>query len=277
MKLFARKKNEKATNRFEHLLRADDIPSFPSVVAEAIEKVARPDVDLGDVASTISADPKITLAVLKLANSPAFAPRTPITSVPQAVVLLGRNQLESLLIASGVAEVIPSQATTGYSPHAFWSTAALRAAVAAEMASLVAPSTEYEQFTAALLQDMAQPILFHHDPTYADLVVASCDSHHELARREREVLGWTHPEIGGMLCENWGLPEQLTASVSAHHDETIEGFEIAQWAALIEGPDTDMELLIAEATRRFGVDEDTVLQVFERAAERAADIAGAFH
>ena len=109
------------------------------------------------------------------------------------------------------------------------------------------------------------------------LVAASGDCHHELARREREVLGWTHPEIGEMLCESWGLPDELTASVSAHHDDTVEGFEIAQWAALIEGADTDMELLVEEASRRFGVDADTVSQMFEQAQGRAAELAGVFH
>jgi HD-like signal output (HDOD) protein len=176
-----RLRNDRAENRFQHLIEEGDVPTFPSVVADAIQQVASAEVDLGEVAMTISADPKLTIAALKLANSPSFAPRSPITSVHQAAVLLGRNQLESLLIASGVAEAIPPTPAPGYSPRTFWLEAATRAAAAAAMAAAVDPAAQYDQFTAALLQDMAQPILLHHDPKYVELVQACGDSHSKLA------------------------------------------------------------------------------------------------
>lgn len=276
MKLFHRKKVETAAQRFEHLLDQGELPSFPSVVADAIAEISRPDVDMARVAAVIAADPKLTVRVLSLVNSPAFAPRSPITNVHQAVVLLGRNQLEALLIASGVASTMPGDPTLGYSPKRFWMEAAQRAAAAAGMAALVAPGTQYDQFTAALLQDMAQPILLHHDRSYVDLLVASGDSHSELAAREQEVLGWTHPEIGGLMCRHWGLPDALGASVSSHHADASDNFEIAQWASRIEGDDTDVDALVEDAIERFGVAPEAVHDVLERAAARAAEIAAAF-
>ncbi len=277
MKLLRRRQNARAEQRFQHLMEAGDVPTFPSVVADAIQQVSSPEVDLGEVANTISADPRLTVSLLKLANSPAFAPRSPITSVHQAAVLLGRNQLEALLIASGVAEAMPPQQTVGYSPREFWMEAAWRAAAAAAMAAVVSPSAQYDQFTAALLQDMAQPILLHHDPAYADLLVTHGESHVELADRERELLGWTHPEIGELLCTEWGLPQALSESVSVHHDGPIAGYEIAQWASLIEGPETDTEFLIEQACERFDVSEEVVLRVLDEAGQRAAEIAAVFN
>lgn len=272
-----RRRNDRAENRFQDLIEEGEVPSFPSVVAEAIQLVSSPDVDLGEVAMTISADPKLTVAVLKLANSPLFAPRSPITSVHQAAVLLGRNQLESLLIASGVADVIPPTPTPGYSPREFWLEAATRAAAAAAMAAAVDPAAQYDQFTAALLQDMAQPILLHHDDRYVELVQACGDSHALLAARERDVLGWTHPEIGELLCTEWGLPRGLSESVSVHHSDHLDGYEIAQWASLIEWPDIDIDLLVADAEARLGVGEAVVHQVLEAAHERASEIAAVFN
>ncbi len=275
MKLFARR-SRAAEDRFQHLLDDGGIPTFPSVVTEAIQQVSSPDVDLRDVAVTISADPRLTVAVLKLANSPLFAPRSPVTSVQQAAVMLGRNQLEALLISSGVAEALPPRPTAGYSPRRFWSEAAFRAAAAAAMAARIDPAAQYDQFTAALLQDMAQPILLQHDPGYADLVRSVGDSHLDLAAREKEALGWTHPEIGELLCAEWGLPDALRESVSVHHDEQLEGYEIAQWASLIEGPEPDIDVLAAEARARLGVDENLVVEVLAAATERAEEVAAAF-
>ncbi len=272
-----KRRNDRAENRFQKLIENGDVPTFPSVVAEAIQQVSSPDVDLGEVAMTISADPKLTVSLLKLANSPSFAPRSPITNVHQAVVLLGRNQLESLLIASGVGEAMPPEATRGYTPQSFWLEAATRAAAAAAMAAHVDPGAEYDQFTSALLQDMAQPILLHNDDRYGDLVEACGDSHVELAARERDTLGWTHPEIGELLCTEWGLPERLSESVSVHHGDRLAGYEIAQWASLIEDLDTDVEMLIEEAATRLGVGEHVVLAVLDEARVRASEIAAVFN
>lgn len=272
------RRNKKAERRFEHLLDEGGIPSFPSAVADAIQQVASPDVDLGEVAETISMDPKLTVAVLKLANSPSFAPRSPIRSVHQAAVLLGRNQLEALLIASGVGEAIPPRAAPGYSPVTFWLTSAARAAAAAAMAAHLDPASQYEQFTAALLQDMAQPILVHNDADYAEVLVEHGETHAELVEKEQERLGWTHPEIGELLGNQWGLPDGLTRSISVHHDESVEGYEIAQWASLIELPEPDLELLVSDANDRLGVtDPEVVAAVVDQAIERAGEIAAIFN
>ena len=271
-------RNKKAERRFEHLLDEGGIPSFPNAVADAIQQVASPDVDLGEVAETISMDPKLTVAVLKLANSPSFAPRSPIRSVHQAAVLLGRNQLEALLIASGVGEAIPPRPAPGYSPATFWLASATRAAAAAGMAARLNPAAQYEQFTAALLQDMAQPILVHNDASYAKVLEEHGDSHADLVAKEEEHLGWTHPQIGELLGGQWGLPEGLTESISVHHDQPVEGFEIAQWASLIEVPDPDLAALVADAEQRLGVtDADAVAAVVDEAMERAAEIAAIFN
>ena len=271
-------RNKKAQRRFEHLLDEGGIPSFPNAVADAIQQVASPDVDLGEVAETISMDPKLTVAVLKLANSPSFAPRSPIRSVHQAAVLLGRNQLEALLIASGVGEAIPPRPAPGYSPATFWLTSATRAAAAAGMAARLDPAAQYEQFTAALLQDMAQPILVHNDADYAKVLLSHDSSHAELVAKEEEYLGWTHPEIGELLGGQWGLPEGLTQSISVHHDQAVPGYEIAQWASLIELPEPDLDLLALDAERRLGVaDPDAVPAVVAEAMERAAEIAAIFN
>ncbi len=272
-----RRRNKKAEQRLKQLIETGDVPSFPNVVAEAIQLVSSPTVDLRELADTISADPKLTVSILKLANSPSFAPRSPITSVQQAAVLLGRNQLEALLITTGVADAVPSEAGNGYSPQRFWATAAHRAPAAAAMAAMVDPASQYDQFTAALLQDMAQPILILHDPVYASLAAKYGDDHHALAAVEEAELGWTHQHMGEILAEQWGLPGKLASSVGAHHGEPEPGLEIAQWAAYVEGPDTDPANVVAEAHRRLGVDEATVLAVLAQANEKAAEMARIFN
>lgn len=271
-----KRRNDRAENRFQHLVEQGGLPGFPSVVADAIQQVATPEVDLGEVAMTVAADPNLTVTLLKLANSPTFAPRNPITSVHHAVVLLGRNQLESLLIATGVSDAVPAVEIAGFSAADFWLHGATRAAAAAALAAVVDPATQYDQFTVALLQDMAQPVLMLHDPAYAALVAECGGSHTDLARREPEVLGFTHSEIGELLCSEWGLPASLSASVSAHHDPQVEGHEIARWAAHIDWPTMNVDLLVEKGRDLLDVDAEDVLDSLEIARTRGHEIASVF-
>ena len=52
------------------------------------------DADSGDIGNLIKHDPNLAYHLLKLVNSPAFAPDRKITSFAQAIVLMGRRQLQ---------------------------------------------------------------------------------------------------------------------------------------------------------------------------------------
>jgi EAL and modified HD-GYP domain-containing signal transduction protein len=52
------------------------------------------DADSGDIGDLIKHDPNLAYHLLKLVNSPAFAPDRKITSFSQAIVLMGRRQLQ---------------------------------------------------------------------------------------------------------------------------------------------------------------------------------------
>lgn len=64
-----------------------------------LHALAQEDVDLGAVAQVVDTDPVLTLRVLHLVNSGAFALTHQVDTVQQAVVLLGRRQLMTLVSA----------------------------------------------------------------------------------------------------------------------------------------------------------------------------------
>lgn len=64
--------------------------------------LTQPDVDLSAVAQVVDTDPVLTLRVLHLVNSGAFALRNQVDTVHQAVVLLGSRELMTLVAALAV-------------------------------------------------------------------------------------------------------------------------------------------------------------------------------
>jgi HD-like signal output (HDOD) protein len=246
-----------------------ELPSFPAVVMHALERVSA-NAEIAEVSSAISADPGLTVRLLRLVNSPAVAPRTPVASVHQAAVMLGRNQLESLLITTGVSQVLPNVSRPGFELREFWRTAAMRATAAATVAALVDPARQSEHFTGALLQDMAQPVLVHAHTNYSDLVCR------ELITAEAAHMGWTHVDAGAAMCESWGFPRGLTSAIALHHDHEapVEHHRIGQWASLIEQDDAAEAAALAE--HWFGLDPEHAAALLGEAREQASDLATMF-
>ena len=81
---------------------------------------------------------------------------------------------------------------------------------------LGAPQAE-EAFAAALLQDMAVPLLAHRWPAlYTQLLEIRDQRQARLSTLEREIFGWSHAEAGGMMARHWNLPDQFARLIEGH-------------------------------------------------------------
>lgn len=87
-------------------LRATRVETAPRVLRAGelqclavMHLLAQPDVDLAAVSQVIDTDPVISLRVLHLVNSGAFALQVPVDTVHQAVVLLGVREVNTLVTA----------------------------------------------------------------------------------------------------------------------------------------------------------------------------------
>ena len=79
-------------------------------------------------------------------------------------------------------------------------------------------------FTAALLQDMAVPMLARElNAEYTELLAAR-ESGKRLSELEFERFGWTHGEAAALMANAWKLPEQFGRLLArhAHLDELLD-------------------------------------------------------
>jgi len=263
-----------------HVLDGYELPSFPRVVTTAIEKVSSLDADMGDVADTLKDDPGLSVHLLRLVNSASFAPRRPIVDLHQAVMMLGRNHLESLLISLAVNRTLPNEPAPGFDSREFWSTAARRATVAAAFANLLDPSRRSENFTAALLNDLALPVLAHQVDGYGDLLAEWRASREPLWEMERGRFGWDHQAVGGLMCRTWEFPEQLTDAIASHH-EPVEASDILPLVKVVSAVrdfdgDERKEGFITDVNRIFGLPAEQAEAILDEALADASATASMF-
>ena len=99
-----KRKKKLACPDLDEVLGGGSLPSFPSVVLAALEKIRDVDASLGEAADVMAADPGLTVRLIDTVNSAAFGLRHTVRSVQHAATLLGRSQVEAMLISLAVRE-----------------------------------------------------------------------------------------------------------------------------------------------------------------------------
>ena len=100
-----------------------------------------------------------------------------------------------------------------------------RALFARDLVTLFGSKAADDTFAAALLQDMAIPLLAKGAPAlYARLLEVRDRDGTRLSALEHEAFGWTHAEAAKRMAQHWSLPEELAVVIGSH-------LEIDRWAA----------------------------------------------
>jgi len=255
---FFRRRRVDPKERLAKVIGQRRLPSFNGVVLRALEVLRDPEASREELARALEPDPGLSVRVLETVNSAAYSPRREVTSLGQAISLMGRSQLEALVLAIAVADSLPSESAPGFDAQEFWFQAARRATLSRVLSRRLHPARSGVAFTASLLQDLAIPLLVHSDPErYGALLERSRREGIPLQVLERETFGWDHCEVGTWICSEWGLPESLAAAIGAHHGEEEGGPEslpAVELVALLDSSESGGEALLRAAERRYSLE-----------------------
>lgn len=258
-----------------------ELPHFPASTMEALAALRDEDSSLEQIAESLSVDPALSVRVLTLVNSAGFGLRAPVDALPHAVQLVGRSSLESLLISASVQQALPKRAD-GIDLGQFWKVAACRAATARRLAEVLCPAESHRSFTAALLQDMAIPLLAEsRNGEYTALLDQWRDGGADLCELERELFGWTHADVGLLMCQVWELPERLAAAIAGHHEAPSPDLDVPDpvlLSAFLRDSDSEpgIDALVAAIHERHGLEEPQAHEIVEASFKDAEGLAGMF-
>ncbi|MCB9497333.1 MAG: HDOD domain-containing protein [Fibrobacteria bacterium] len=197
------------------------VPTLPAIAARALEILNQPNASADQAARLIGQDLALSAKVLRLANSAFYGiPRT-ISSVDQAIVILGFQTVRSLVMSASVMKILGRGAKGSLDRRGVWrhSVAAALAArlLARKLGRRMGLDTE-ALFMAGLLHKIGVMILDSAVQAEYESVLreAAQEGAQPLPAIERAVLGTDHGALGGMLCERWGLPDELREPIASH-------------------------------------------------------------
>jgi len=192
--------------------RIKNLPTLPGVVAKISRMVENPETSAAAIGRLIAQDQVLSAKVLRMANSAFFGMSRKVSSIPQALMILGFDVIKGLILTSSVFDMIQK------SMAGLWEHSIGCAAAAGAVAEALGRDDAEEVLVAGLLHDLGKVILALNLPDDLKLVREKAQAgrlfFHEA---EAAVLSFDHGEIGQWLAEHWNLPDSLAEPMRLHH------------------------------------------------------------
>ncbi|NNF14420.1 MAG: HDOD domain-containing protein [Gemmatimonadetes bacterium] len=201
------------------LADSPELGSPPLVYRRLVEVINHPRGGAGDVANVIREDTALTARLLKLVNSAFFAFPKKIETVSQAVSVVGTSQVRDLALATSVTDLFKGIPAELLDVEDFWKHSLGVGVTARVLAGLRNEANVERFFVTGILHDVGRLVLLMRAPeATADVIAKARTGRALLFETEREVLGFDHALMGGVLMDHWKMPEALREAVRLHHD-----------------------------------------------------------
>lgn len=179
-----------------------------------------PDSSMADIAKAVSQDPSFTVRLLRVANSSYYGFSSSIDTVDKAVSVIGTGRIRSLALSMSVASSFAGLPNDLVSMDNFWRHSLYCAVIARILARRAGQCDPEAVFTAGLLHDVGELVIFNRLPEQAkEALLLVLDSVDELPihEAERQAMGFDHAQVGAELARQWNLPPLLEECIGCHH------------------------------------------------------------
>ncbi|HXJ33322.1 MAG TPA: HDOD domain-containing protein [Candidatus Eisenbacteria bacterium] len=203
---------------YRELMAVEKLPSAPEIARRTLTTVNRDNANLNDLAKLIQRDQALAARLLRIANGALFAVRNRVSSIHQAVTLLGFARVRELVLGLSVWGALEgSTPTIRRFRKRLWVHSSMVAA-AAKMLAERTNGDEAGAFTAGLLHDVGKLVLgIRLGDTYWELLEDAAEEG-GAAEAELSALSCNHATVGGWLLQLWGMPDDLVDAVALHTD-----------------------------------------------------------
>ncbi len=258
-----------ATKAPRHLL-----PPLSPLAHRIVQQATQDEVGVAALAKLVEVDPALTIAVLRLVNSPFFGLRKQVGTVSEGILVLGMATVRRLAIAATIAQPLQQLKLKPRLMHAMWHKALGGAVLARRL--LDGHAASQLAFTAGVLQDIGRLELHLRAPQ--DYAAMESLNGHALCAAEQACFGQTHAEVGAVLAEAWGLPAAIVEAIAVHHaaPEALPGSPAAQavWLASLIG-DGDLGTLALPPLVHVQVDPAQAMAASQLETEALCALVGA--
>lgn len=205
----------------EDIVRSlEQVRPIPQIALKITHMVRDGNCSFESVAKEVRQDQILSAKVLRLCRSALFGMKKGVDSIDRALVMMGEKRFLQLVVSASLEDFYPTTGN-GYSlcKGGLYKHALGMAVVCEGLAERTGKVPADIAYTAGLLHDIGKVVLDQHVARTLGLFYRRVQTEGiNITAAEKELLGVTHTEVGGLLAKRWSLPDILTDVILHHHN-----------------------------------------------------------
>ncbi len=209
----------------ELIKKAGDINVLPSVARKILDALSDESSSMNDLEHIIETDQALAVKILKISNSALYGLPQEITSLQQALMVLGMKTIKSLVLSVSTKSLYNKFGTT---EQEMWDHSVGAAFASWLISSGHGKTVSDIAFIGGLMHDLGKVFMNNESPeAFTEAMMKTHNEHIDSIAAEAKVYGYDHAEIGTALVKKWGFPSLLVHVIGMHHlnNDRLEDIE----------------------------------------------------
>ena len=205
------------SNQIEQILQGISIPPQPQIMVDLQMEQFQPNPDLSRIANIIAQDVGLAGTMLKIVNSAAYGLANNISSVQQAVILLGTKSVINIINGISIRGELSDADIVRL--NNFWDTSMDIATVSQSIARQIGVPTPEDAYSLGLFHNSGIVLMSQRFDNYLEVVQESYSGQYErVIDAENRMFKTNHAVIGYYTARSWKLPKLLCDAIGDHHN-----------------------------------------------------------
>ena len=198
------------------------VPPFPAIAQRILAQAGREDGNAHELGDLVKMDPTFSAELLRIANSALFGAPREVTSLGQAIMMVGTERIKTMAMMVVMNRMVRSSVRIA-ALRKVW-LHSLATALIAEEAARVTRFDRDRAYTTGLLHNLGTlGMMSAYPDEYSRMLDVSDNFGFDLLRTERDLFEIDHCAAGAYLAQDWDFPDELAAAIATHHDEPVPG------------------------------------------------------
>lgn len=268
----------------ERLSKVEALPRIEQVLQDALSIVNQEEFNFDDLAMKLSMDQLLSTSMLRIANSAQFGGRREISSLNEAIIRLGSDNVRSLVRSSVLSMAFPVIKTINLKDY--WSKN-FEISMLASKLGVLSGLDKNEVFTTGTLHNIGELMIHANLPEEAKIMVDCVARGENPLKVQEDLLNTTAPYLGARLAHAWEFPPQMVEAIfyfptpekaklspALAHTIRLASDIYQAWDELSSDSEKMNYLTAHSSASTLKLSTDTVLDTIEEIRGKGAELAG---
>lgn len=202
-----------------YLCKTTELPALSITSPKLLSQLSRRDMSLKELADNLKLDPGLCARLLHVANSPFFGVCRKISSLNEAIIVLGLNQTSALIQVEIIRSTLSKQQWGDFPFNAFWHRSLSIAACCQVLGKRIG-IIESTAFSLGLFHNFGILLLAQQDSSLYQSLLTKNTRADQLANAELAYFQVDHGSVGGEILKSLNFPDDICESISSQYIST---------------------------------------------------------